>query len=758
MTGIQLEKDKVIYAAGQPMTALHLITKGKVRVSYPGGEYVIGKGDCIGICEVCSEVHFLGYHTAEDVTILTYPLTTMESLNDLLQKHPDVAGLFIISAFHQINTLLNHCDVSELSCNNLYQDLQNDYETYCTLCERYHIPQRTLEGLDDFSAYLGEELPDMWLNGYYLGLLHIFTAGNARTFVQEPAVSLGLIRKASLDFRKTYASLEEQFHYQQSLSQYVFSKSGNDLFDFLTTLYYKIGDSPDADELYADINRIILQAESLSCLEDELLKKRTENFQNKVACLHEKDSPSVRDEGQESILKELAGSLNVILDYAGTDLETSTSFRQHVYSYKCLEDKASMEDDACALRRSLTEEFYTIYSVTFAKTLETPDIPLPVKMFLYFGYVDEELAGPAACSCLYSLAKNIKISENQAYGVYTFYDWLLAIFEGKKEPSRNEFDQDYSDFIHKQKLGGNISNIELRALENNAMGKVTYELRNMFPQVNKMTYGRIATFCPVFSADDCLKELPSCYVTAEAVGKAIERIRKVDYTAYYRETMDMEHLDILGKEFIHVEYLPDVILMPNVGIRGVMWQEIEGKKRSSSSRMIFSIFHMEDLNTSMIRLTGEYRWEICKRIQGGRWNDVSEKSLTSEYFDYIQFYRKNRELTTEAKERVRLSLQRAKNSFKEMFVRDYLIWVLFEGTGSPRLNKVARSILFTYCPFTSEICGVLEQNPLYSELLNRRRILVAQRVHHLDMLIQKLRNGGIQVPDTIEDEKKFAEG
>ena len=37
----------------------------------------------------------------------------------------------------------------------------------------------------------------------------------------------------------------------------------------------------------------------------------------------------------------------------------------------------------------------------------------------------------------------------------------------------------------------------------------------------------------------------------------------------------MEHIDVMGKETIHLEYLPDIILMPNVGIRGVMWQEIE---------------------------------------------------------------------------------------------------------------------------------------------------------------------------------------
>ena len=132
--------------------------------------------------------------------------------------------------------------------------------------------------------------------------------------------------------------------------------------------------------------------------------------------------------------------------------------------------------------------------------------------------------------------------------------------------------------------------------------------------------------------------------------------------------------------------------------------------------------------------------------------------MTSEYFDYIQFYRKNQDLSPEAKEKVRTSLQRAKNSFKEMFVHDYIIWVLFEGTGSPRLNKVARRILFTYCPFTATLNETLEQNPIYSELLSRKRIQDGQRIHRLEGLQQKLRVSGIAVPPTLAAEIDFIAG
>ncbi len=335
---------------------------------------------------------------------------------------------------------------------------------------------------------------------------------------------------------------------------------------------------------------------------------------------------------------------------------------------------------------------------------------------------------------------------------------MMAIYKGKKAPSRNEFDEDYNVYLNKQKAMGNITAAQASLMQNDPMFKIDFELENMFRQSNKVTFGRITTYCPLFAAENVLKDLDDSYVTLAKINSAIETVRTVDYSAYYRESLDLEHMDTMGKETVHMEFLPDVILMPNAGTRGVMWQEIEGKKRNSPSRMVFSIFHLEDITTSLIRLTGEFRWEMCKRIQGARWNDVTERSLTSEYFDYVQFYRKNHELSAEAKERLHTSLQRARNSFKEMFVRDYILWVLFEGNNSPRLNKVARRILLTYCPFSAELSVSMEQNPLFSELLSRQKTLKSQRLHHLNMICQKLRNANTPIPASLEAEIAYTRG
>lgn len=756
MAGNTLEKSKRIYSAEQPMTALHLITKGRVQAEYPDGTYQLSTGDVIGICEICSEIHFLSYTTLEETTLMTIPLSSMDALDNVLQKRHDIAKMFILSLFRQFNAMMAQSSISEMNSINFYQNMTEDYEKYTSLCGRYKIQSRTVENLDSINAYLREEAPDVWLNSYYLALQHIYAGANSKIMLQEPGLSLGILRKGSLDFRKTYSVLDEQYRYRSRIIKCYFNDSGNDLFELLTKLYYRLAQSSnDSDGLYDNIERMILMLENTHDLDRAKVEARVQAFRDKTKLLAApKEKPSAEEGSASDILQELAGSLDAILEFACLEQDMEDSFRQNVKSYKATTDKNSMEDTCSRLRKKLTQEFNTLYASVFERTLDAPNIPIPVRMFLYFGYVDEELAGADNSVILYRLARRMEISEHA--GVYTFYDWLLAIYNGEKPPSRSDLDEDYSDFIMNQKKQNNLSPAQVAELENNSLERVRFELQNMFPTVNKITYGRITTFCPLFTEENVLKNLSASFVTPEHIDKALEMIRGIDYSAFYRESMDYDNIQVMGRESIHVEFLPDIILMPNVGIKGAMWQEIEGKKRNSPSRMIFSIFHMEDLNTTMVRLTGEFRWELCKRVQGGRWNDITDASLTSEYFDYVQFFRKNNELSKDAKEKLATSLQRAKNSFKEMFIRDYVVWILFESNGSARLNKVARKILYTYCPFPASRDSVLASNPMYQELLQRRKSTSAQRIHHLNAFAQKLRSSGTPVPETLEKEIKFA--
>jgi hypothetical protein len=83
---------------------------------------------------------------------------------------------------------------------------------------------------------------------------------------------------------------------------------------------------------------------------------------------------------------------------------------------------------------------------------------------------------------------------------------------------------------------------------------------------------------------------------------------------------------------------------------------------------------------------------------------------------------------------------------------------MYEGNGSPRLNKAARQIIHTYCPFNSKQSTKLRANPIYTELIDRSELKKGQKLHRLEGLEKKLVNSGQTVPDTLKEEIAFISG
>lgn len=733
----------------QPISALHLITKGSVRAFYPGGEFYLNKGDVIGVCELAYDSYFISYQAVEDISLASYACTDGH-LSELLRAKSDLSNLIVSSLFRQLKEILDQYELTKFDCDNFYQYLMKSYSEYGRFTAKHGIATRVLPGLEDVTEMeLEDDVPD-WLNSYYGQLQRIMKSITAKAQIAD--FILGMLLKTSQDVYEIFSVCRELYEYKAEIAGLLMNENKLDFFDLYASILYRIGaHDEDSTAITAALGTMMIQLENQASIDKEMYKNRVQEYKNKLEALQNAaDSP---EEQSSSEVPDLTDSLHTILTYAGCDEETTTGFKAAVDKYNKLSDKNGSDDACRKLRLTVSKLFYKVYTQAFMKSLSDSNIPKIVKMFFNFGYVDETLAGMENAAYLYSIVDSLPSDPSR--GVYTAYEWMKEVYEGRKAPCRNEFDNDYGAYVHELKVTGKITAAEEAPMLADRSKQVQFELDNMFQSVNKMTFGRISIFCPVFSESNVLKDLSESLVSADKVRSSFEHICATDYGAYYRETM-YSNPDIgIAKESVSVEILPDVILMPNVGVRGVMWQEIEGRKRTTPARMMVSLFQMEDLNNILVRLTGEYRWEMCKRIQGARWNDVSEPSLTSEYFDYIQFYKKNRELSADAKEKVKLSMQKAKNSFKEMFIRDYESWIIYEGAGSPRLNKVARTILFTHCPFSKEIRDKLKANPLYKEMMDRYGVKQSQKIHHMDNLIQKVKNSGAAVPDEIADQRAY---
>jgi len=451
----------------------------------------------------------------------------------------------------------------------------------------------------------------------------------------------------------------------------------------------------------------------------------------------------------DGICADLTNSRDLIFQYAGLTELHRTNLSAIIDRYAGLvDDHNPPVDEMRRTRKELAAYYYELYKVIFFKTMEAEEkIPTEVFMFLYFGYIDEKLAGAENAQILYKLSESMALDDQCK--VFTFYQWLRLIYTGKKDPSVNEFSVDYSSYLREQKKNKTITQEEEIRLFRDSAKRVEYEIDNMFKSANKTMSTSVTTFCPFFCHNNVFKPLDQMYVDYDRVHKTIDVIRMLDFGVFFRETIYSNIGVGIEKEVIKLEVVPDTILMPVVGDRGSMWQEITGAKRTTPGRFLIPILDSGEFTKMMIKLCGEFRWELCRRIQGARWNDLSERSLTSDYSDYLATFRRNRDLSPEAREKIKMGMVKARSSSREMFAADYLNYMTYESQGAIRLNKVAREILFKYCPFCESVRNTLSKNPQYEKniaLFDKRN---SHALHLYEISLGRLQKAGITIPEEL---------
>lgn len=758
MAAKEIAKGKIICQEGSALEGIHIIVSGSVRAHFSGGDIVLKKGDIVGLIDIAYDSNFFTYTTLETCSFVSFSIKIKDekSVPSLIKQNPEVARMMFTSMINQVSLVFARFVASKNSCEELYKHIKASYQSYNSYCSHNNAIAKSLPGIQNIQPLSLEHPVRDWMAPYYYSIRE-FTPEMKASLATKVSFLVGFLYKASADAHSVFKSCEELADYHADNVGIFLQENRLDLFDLYTNLLYRLGPGvSDFEKVNEEINEMVEFLRTDPFISKELFEARIKEYDDKRRTLkttkHTEEATSV-----EAVSDELNHALDTIIEYSGVDEDVATNFRNLVEQYKKLKDKASSDDKARQLRHALTKAFYDVYCDAFSMSIRDYNMPTVMKMFFNFGFVDAELAGIQNTNTLYRLANDYKGDKD--LGVYTAYEWLLEVYAMNKEPSRNELDSDFNDYLHEQRVAGKITIQDEQRLLQDPGERTMFEIQNMFQSVNRVTYGRLSTFCPVFCEADVIKPLGTCLVTPDIIIDALSKLEDIDYSAFYRETMYPYTMD--GNklnEIISVRVQPDFILFPNIGTRGVMWQEIEGKKRTTPARFMLSIFHIEDLQTSITRLVGEYRWDMCKRVQGARWNDITERSLTSEYCDYAQFFKKNSELSADAKEKIKTALQRSRNSFKEMFVRDYIIWVVFEGAGSPRLNKVARAILCTYCPFPRLLRDRVAVNPMYGEIIEKYNIKNQQKLHRLNNIITKMTASGQDIPEAFENQIKFVNG
>lgn len=760
MAVVNIEKGKHFIKSGDKVTELYWIVQGSVLQVLSNKKIVIEKGHMIGLAEGTTGVFTCDYVTNEDCVIYSYQYEKEEDLKKIFEAQPKNAVVFLMSAVRGADATLRRYAEHWTLCHKFYTFTSELYRQYKIICEKLKIEEKPFSKMDYFEPLSLETKVRKSKIDYFASLAKMPKAIMDAFYGKDNALIVGEIIHAGECMNQSVPLIEEMYQYLLDNQDILLNEQKNDLF----ALYFDLTKRAAAQGMelalfQKKIMTIVEFAKMCKIYDKESIETRFAEFESyDFSKAAEEVSKADQEEAEEEIEEPPMGDewLTYILKYASYDEEKCKRAVMMIEEYRELPDMYSTSDEVRKLRRDIAKMFYDVYMRVFKRSVKQSKIPTIVKMFLNFGFMDVTLAGEDNVSELYELAETIE-EKCKSSNVYTAYEWLKSIYAGENEPSKNEFDLDYVGYLREQKRMGEITAAQEKAFLDDNWNKTVYEMDNMFKSTNRATYGKFATFQPALCEEDLINSPTSMLITVDRLNDALDYLRSVDYSLFYHEIVFSDPDHGITKETLQKEILPYIILMPNAGSRSMMWQETAGSRRDTPARFIMPILTVVEPREMMTELCGRYRWEMCRKIQGMRWNDVTERSLTSEYCDYMQFYRKNHDLSAETKEKIKNALVKAKNNYREVFVKDYQCWIKYEAKGSCRLNKVAREIVFTYCPFSKDIRKVLEGNPMYQNLFEKYEIFKQRKLRHVTNFYDKYQKSGGTITQEMQDNLDFYE-
>lgn len=766
----QIAKDAVIYSEGDAISSISLIVKGRVSIKTAGTKATVTSGAFLGIHDLFSDT-YQGEYTAEtNCVIYCFPAAgSMKDILSIIQTNMDYGTLMVTSSSKYIRELSQAIEQLYTLAEELPEFLQNMHQNYLNEGKKHGASVNQISSIENIAPISGEQKESLPIEQitYYCTCCNIRQEIQKAYYGANPTICIYHIKDQITLVQKMYEQCKVYASYVLSLSDCLIT---NDYSIFsnmakLTLELSRMGVSTKEtlsymDELVDKINSV----EEVLCdktgVDFEIDREFMEDVYFSALNPNTPSNPVSSDiiaiDEYDSIDKsQLDNSLAQILEYSECDAELQENFRSAVQQFTDLKDKSSTDDSVRKLRKEIAKLYYPLYHQIFLKDYNSEEkTPLVIDLFLKYGYISEKLLTDDLIDNL--LALDDAASNNSPCVVYNMKEWLTAIYKGEKEPSKNEFDLDYTEFLRDQRKSASITADEEKRLALDQDKKLDYEIQNMFRYTHRILSSQASTFVPILHTDICVGSLSSAFLAKDKVNAAVRRLMAIDFSVFHREILYTNPEIGIQKEYIMQKVCPDIILIPAFGNNGLMWQELSGKRRNSAGRFIIPIFLEGNLlDQTIIRCCGRFRWELCRTMQGAAWNNVQVKSLTSEYSDYVQFYRKNHDLSEEKKEKLKLQIQKCRSNTREVFTLDYESWIKNESRSAVTLNKPVREIMATYCPFVKEIRESQATQPIFADAFARFKRERGKKLREMGLRFRVLEKEGIEIPEELVETKEY---
>lgn len=756
----QVIKDTIIYEQGDEISSVSLVVKGRIRMSAEGTNIVVGSGNFLGLCDLVGDKYGITYTAETNAVIYAFPkMRLSKAVRSLVKANKDYAGLMVASFSRIIRELSITYEKITAMADKLYEFLLSGRTRYTEIAKEAGIKADNIRSIDDIEEYEQGDV-DIDKIMYYRACCEIAPDIQKAYFGASSAISVYHVLEQVKLVNAIIAECGRGTEYLKLLSKPLVKEERSlymQVFQLANTVQHIGGESGNVMSLFDDIIDYINTLENLMLdkagvdleIDHEFMEETYFSLLNSdVKNDDGNDADIALTEMEYQDISQLNNSLSFILDYSEIEREEALDFEQYITDFDKLRDKFLTDDDTRTLRRNITKMYYKIYKKVFLKDYKSSEsTPVIIDLFLRYGFISEKLLSEELLEQLLSIDRHDV--GNASCMVYDMKQWLTEIIEGRKEPSKSEFDLDYAESLRDRKRTGALTEQQVNAMSDDRNAKFEFEVDNMFKANHRILYGQVSAFVPFLFTDGCASSLLKTFMSGDRINAAVHRLLQIDYSAFYREGLYKGEAEGIKKEYIVEEVFPDFILFPIAGSNPIMWQEISGRRRNSKGRFLLPAFLDTDIDAAMVKLFGRFRWELCRTIQGAAWNNIQVKSLTSEYSDFIQFYKKNRELSEDKKDKLKMQIQKCRNNTREVFVVDYENWIKHEAHGGIVLSKPVREIMATYCPFAKDLRDSVEEQPLFRDAMARYNREKGKKTKEYDLKFRVWDKDKVDVPKEI---------
>lgn len=755
MEPITIEKGKKLINEGDAVDSLYVILKGTIKQDWKGKQLLLGPGTVAGLSDALNHKYEADYTVEEDASVIKCPYKSMDDFDGIFKAQPVYIFGFAKGAFRQCRDVFK-----------IYDELKkkvDDFSDYCRGIHGEYRKQSRAVGMTPVEIPMLEEMEPIELKGEILKWEHDYidslnSVDNKEIesiYGKRTEIVNGVIGISCGYMKRAIECAETMGFYLDEFTPVLLSSDKNDLFDAIFKLRVYAAERGADQANIIKLMKMLYKFLSSSGLYDKaLIKDRWAEYDGHDFAA----TAAAFDEAKMQKQAEFTQTFEHICEFAEIDEDKTAEYKEQIAEYLALSDREGKDDYERKVRKKAVDIFYEMYQKTFFRALEFEayggELDTIIQMFLNFGYIEYDAIGDEITNELADIMDRLS-SLCESDHLFTIYKWLRAVYAGDREPSRNELDLDYRGFVLEERKSGNITEADMPKWMADQEQKVKFEMNNFFVSANRTTSGKMTSFCPVLTKEDFGMEPMRMLVTNAKLVEAMEKIESIDYQIFLREGFftDMD-ANVKSEPYLK-RVQPDIILLPNCGMRAMMWQECGGIKVDSPGRFVFPMFTFDDLDKMMIYCCGAFRWEICRKEQGSRWNDIGSDCLTSDFYDYFTFYRKNKELSAENKEKVKTLLKSSRNNMREAFTKQYTIWINFEAQGSIRLNKPERNILNKHCTFSKAYRAKVANHPMYEQLISRHEIKCSQALNHLKTIIDKVEKNEGTVPDEVKQGMEY---